>query len=223
METQPKKRGRKKKIQAPEPVEPVRQQSIIIDSNIDEPTVKPVLAIFNNKNNYEKKEERRQRRIERNKELSKCAENIDLIMNSKKFLTDFKDKFVDEFYYVHKKIEKRRQLMYLRNLDQIERRCLADTTFEMLWRNVITYEVARKLIKIIGFLLENGPMTRIEEDIFDDSVEIIKNYYNSQNNIIQESNSGYTIKGTYYFPSPQSNVYKFLFEVLKLPTNGASK
>jgi len=216
MENQPKKRGRKKKTQVVEAKEPSPTSQLIqIVSTSNEEAVRPTGAVTPSiANDGRSREERQADRIQRANKIESDALKIDKVMNSKRFRDSLMEKFIDSRPGICKTGQNGDYLKLYEQMKQGD----TDEKELLFWASSVTYESVKKNCKILGFLLENGPMTKIEDDIFKNCLDTVKSYYNERIRIVSgKTDNSWHFYRTSYFPKEDSNIYKFLFEVEGIP------
>lgn len=219
MENQPKKRGRKKKIIAPEVKESsagniVAQPEAAI---VEDHPPQAVTTLDKSESHGKDREERKEKRIEMAKKIENDANEIDKIMNTK----SFRDKVLKRFLanrpagnkiQIKKAIERNLKIFQDLKNDVCNENDIVSRT------NLISFEMVKKNCKLLEFLLENGPKTRIEEDIFEKCIECISLYYKERTGFMFKNlmDPLHCLKTT-YFPKKDSIAYDFLKATSNIP------
>ena len=198
-QNQPKKRGRKKKIRVeePKPFIPVPEpQEVKVPEKIEVKSL-PINRI--SKEEATKKLEEAVRVLDDalmpNKIVDKIHEKImaKVMINTK---TD--NIFEDEHLKIYQKIQYSE----------------ADRNEIQRWQSQITLEMAKKMCRILNFLLQNGPLNKIENSIMENCLNALKSYYNERAYLHSIDKDKYT--KTTYFPEKNSCIFKFLVEVIQI-------
>lgn len=192
--SQRKKRGRKKKvsgipenvIQATKPEQPQIIQAKILAKA-------PESVLLERQNiieKYENKVERVDKIIEKNEIIRKVHEKM----------LNLRTETIEE------QLNRAANKIYKED---------SDLESNIEWQTVILPRMIEKLCKIVEFLLKNGPMTKIENDIFDQCSESLKNYYSDKisqaknNENLENDCLNYT-----YYPEKGTVAYEFINNII---------
>lgn len=86
------------------------------------------------------------------------------------------------------------------------------------WHAIVSPQIIKKICNVMSFLLKNGPMTKVEDDIFNDCVHTIQTYYSERLRLVQGKDRMKELYlRTTYYPKKDSSIYKFMIEVLNIP------
>ncbi|ELA42451.1 uncharacterized protein VICG_00550 [Vittaforma corneae ATCC 50505] len=165
---QPKKRGRKKKIEiVPEKIHvPKAEQPQIIQA----------------KNIVKSPENLQLEREKIVKELEEKASKVDKLVDDEKIINR-----------VHQRMISKQRFSNRKNEWELERN-VGKTVDDVEWQTVILPGMMNRMCLILEFLLKNGPMTRIDNDIFNECVEVIRLYYTEQLRLISKSDINSNLK-----------------------------
>lgn len=109
---------------------------------------------------------------------------------------------------------------YKRRYEESERYLqeISKSRDERQWSAVMQTQTMKKVCSVLGFLLKSGPMTKVEDEIFNECVEILQEYYIERAELIKRNDKmkEMHIRTTYY-PSKETAVYRFMVEMLEIP------
>ncbi|KAM0680274.1 hypothetical protein GINT2_001659 [Glugoides intestinalis] len=89
---------------------------------------------------------------------------------------------------------------------------------DLQWHAIVSPQIIKKICNITSFLLKNGPMTKVEDDIFNDCVHTLQTYYSERMRLVKSKDRMKELYlRTTYYPKKDSSIYKFMIEVLKIP------
>jgi hypothetical protein len=83
------------------------------------------------------------------------------------------------------------------------------------WQDRISGEMAKKICKVINFLLENGPLSTIDRSILGSCTNALESYYEERSYLISVDSQIYS--SSTYYPVKDSGIYKYLIEIVKIP------
>lgn len=193
--SQPKKRGRKKKVVSPSEVEDP-PQPVNVSNNISDRSNRRKLMV----KMYESK-----------------ASKLDKALREKNFILGIHNRMSKNR---HEKIETQYEGFDKRNIRIYEKFCNSTENSDenMQWHVMISPQLIKRVCNMMEFLLTNGPMTNIEESIFQECTSILKSYYKERSILISiESASKELYRSTTYYPNKETAVYKFISEVMRIP------
>lgn len=201
-ENQPKKRGRKKKAQSvvEKPItKPIEKAEI----QIQHTPVKVTNELFPRLT----KQQIARRLEEASHELDKHLrpENIAEIIHEKIFKRSLGSNARREegFDADYKAIYKR-----IKNSEATPRETIE-------WQDQITCEMARRICKVLDFLLQCGPVTKIENSVLEGCSAAIKSYYMERFYLISIDKEAHL--ASTYFPQKDSCIFKYITEVINIP------
>lgn len=119
------------------------------------------------------------------------------------------------------KIETQYEGFDRRNVEIYEKFCNSTENSDenMQWHVMISPQIIRRMCNMMNFLLMNGPMTNAEESIFKESVSVLKSYYEERSILVSiESAAKELYRSTTYYPDKETAVYKFINEIMLVPT-----
>lgn len=187
----PKRRGRKKKIESPE-------EKIIVPKTEQ-------LQMIQAKNIVKSPENLQMEREKIVIELEERAREVDSAIDNMNVENNVYRKMRHLLYFDADELD-----------DEIER--IEARREEMEWQTVVQREYMRKVCKVLEFLLKNGPMSKIESDIFDRCIEVAMEYYNERTNFIENLTVNDGLRKIYmnttFYPCQNSPVYQLFNEVL---------
>lgn len=190
---QPKRRGRKKKTEAV-------PEKVVVAPKPEQPQIIQAKNMMKSPENLQK---------EREKVICKLEEKAMAVENA-----------IDDKDLIEKVYRKMRKRLYFGGCeaeDEIER-IRAGGVDHVEWQTIVQSELMSKVSSVVEFLLNNGPMTRIESDIFSSCVEAVRDYYIQRaacitDQAISSEKRQMYLKTTFY-PSVGTAAYKLFSEVL---------
>lgn len=187
--SQPKKRGRKKKVEtAPETIQvPKVEQPQIIQA----------------KNVIKSPENLQMEREKIVKELEEKAKKVDQIMKGDEAINRIHEKMVNKKIF---------------NTEEHEWNLDGETLGDIECQTVALPGMIGRICTILEFLLKNGPMTRIDNDVFSECMDVLKLYYAGQSHLNSKSDVNNNLKEIYmkstFYPDMNIPIYKAVDGIL---------
>lgn len=199
-QNQPKKRGRKKKVKIeeikpilpiPEPTEP---------KSVEKPEIK-----ITPKNRISKEQ--------LTQKLNLAVQELDEALKPDNIVDTIQKKIISKVI-INRKSDQDFSQKYMQIYQKVKT-SMASKEELQLWQSSISLEMAKNMCVIISFLLQNGPLNQFESSILENALFALKSYYDEQTYLISINREKYL--NTTYMPSKNSEIYKFLIEVIRIP------
>lgn len=195
--TQPKKRGRKKKT------ETFSEKTVV--SKVEQPQVIQAKNIAKSPGDLQFERERLVKEFEAN------ARKVDNVMEDPGLMDR-----------VYKRMKKKMYGETCDREDELEKLKMEKSRnagAEAEWETLVVPDLVSKICSVIDFLLENGPMTRVENDILSDCIDALKSYYITRSSLILNPEVGDESKGicmrTTFYPKTNTSAYRLLSDALQ--------
>lgn len=161
---------------------------------------------------------KRQTRTQRVKEIEARGAKIDAYMESRalreRIHASLMKKRYGNYYEREEGLDQRYRDIYAKIKSGV-----SNSSDLARWTDVISKGMAKSMCKIMEFFLQNGPMTRIETNIFDNCTRLLKSYYLERVTLIQKTTSNkYHYLSTTYYPEMSTSVYALLVGSGEIPS-----
>lgn len=203
---QPKKRGRKRKTE-------ITTETSLITKPETAPVIQAKVVTKTPVNSY---------RNERKRivgELERKAKELDPLVNDSQIISRVHDRMASRRLLRMGHIEQN-YMAENRNLENLENLKFKDLSQNSKWQFIVLPGAMRKLCSAIDFLLKNGPMTKIEGDIFNECISLVKSYYSERSGLISDENISEEAKRicrrTTFYPDRKTPIYDFVSEILSV-------
>jgi len=192
---QPKRRGRKKKT------EPAPVPEKVVAPKVEQPQIIQAKNIAKTPENLQKERERIVCELEeRAKDMDRAIEDVELMER------------------VYKKMRRR---LYLHEYEAEEERdrIRAGGTDSVEWQGIVQPGLMRRVSSVVEFLVRNGPMTRIENEIFGGCIDAIREYYGQRVECVAEEGISSGKREMYlrttFYPRVNTPAYRIFSEVVR--------
>lgn len=205
MNQQPKKRGRKRKHSPTETDE--AQSTLQITPNIESVSMESRSAIDTTYNSEAKEKRTRAQKV---RQIEARGARMDLHMESKTMRERIHASLMGRRYKNYHMREEGLDLKYRKIYSKIKNGAFGPSDL-VCWTDVVSRGMVKNVCKIMEFLLQNGPMTKIETDILDNCTELLKSYYSERVNLMQRRTPDvYHYFSTTYYPETSTSVHDLL-------------
>lgn len=202
MNEQPKKRGRKRKHPTAEAEE--ARPMLPITPGIELVSTKPKSPTETSHNEGAKEKKTRSQKVKR---IEAKGAKVDFYMESKAVRERIHASLMRKRYNNYQMREEGLDLECRKIYNKIKNGAFSSCELAR-WTDVVSKGMVKNVCKIIEFLLQNGPMTKIESDIFDDCTELLKSYYSERVNLVQRGTpDAYHYCNTTYYPEASTSVH----------------
>lgn len=192
-QSQPKKRGRKKKI-----LQESTTQAIKANERVEEPMQETLT---------EQKINSPFSKDEITFKLEEARNKLDNLLEPENLVNSIHNKILK------RSLGKREEEMEMAIYKRIKQ---GEATGQEIsqWTDQITGAMAKRICRILDFLLQSGPITKIEESVLESCAEALRSYYAERLNLISEE--GYFYLKSTYFPERGTCSFKYLVEVIEI-------